>query len=78
VADAHIDDAVAVRGNLHIVGVFELEDVDGMQASRFGQFRRNGSAGSGHQGRSQHGKGYAIHQESSGETWLYCTRRRNL
>ena len=42
VADAHVDDAVAVGRDLHVVGVFELEHVDGVQAPR--RLRRSSAA----------------------------------
>jgi hypothetical protein len=65
-AHADIDDPAAVGRDLHVVGVFELEHVDGMQAARLGQVGRQAGERKGDQRRPQRGSGDAIHRESLG------------
>ena len=75
VADAHVDDAAAVRGDLHIVGVLELEYIDGVQALGL---RQVGGSGSGahtkQQGRTGHGERAKLHGESCVGKCAYFNR----
>ena len=64
-ARAHVDDAAAVGRDLRIVGVFELEHVDRLQALRVGQVGGAGGDETRHQGHAERGENKGFHGGSS-------------